>query len=108
MNKTDFQDNRYATDSGPQCPGCEAKGYSSRDGDTLWMFWVEPGQSSLAQCATCHHAMRFMAPGKSAVWGNRVGESWGNHGGHTYIVLPTEWPHISEVKASFVATRTSV
>ena len=52
--KSDFQDNRYATDSGPKCKDCE---------ETLWVYWVEPTSKSLglssnatiiAMCACCH------------------------------------------------------
>lgn len=88
--RCDFaEDSRYATDCGPECPGCKAAGYSTFEGDTLWIFWVQPAQVSIASCGTCHHSMRFDAPGF-------------DDGSYR------AWPTIAEVKRSFTATRRSI
>ncbi len=90
-------DNRYATDSGPFCPKCwpnpadylyQLENATRKLGETIWVFWVYPGQSSTAQCVTCHHAMSFMAPGHTRSDG-----------------LGVEWPTIHEVKQAFTETR---
>lgn len=81
-----LDDNRYATDSGPRCPnGC------APEGETMWAFWVYPGQSSTAQCCSCHHTMMIQSPGASRV---------------TPEGMVYSWPTIHEVKAALVKALT--
>lgn len=74
----------------------------------MWAFWVYPGQSSLAQCVTCHWAMRFMAPGNTPQ-GHYEKPDPGDPN-YTRFIPPSEsttWPDIHEVKTAFTLTRTN-
>ena len=56
-NRFEVASDLYATDNGPTCPHCHVC--------PLWVIAVAPGQTSIAQCAACHHGVNFTAPAGS-------------------------------------------